>query len=158
MLRRLIDSILFAVCVSVSLFAADSAPKTIHYTIRMAGNVAGSEVDTYFPDGHVESAFEFNDRGRGPKVTARYEVRPDGMVVRTSVTGNDYLKAPVDEQFSLVSDHAQWKSTSEKGEANGAGFYSSLNGTPVEAGLMATALLKAKGKSVKLFPAGEAKI
>ena len=60
---------------TLSTFAADS-PKTIRYTIRMAGNVAGSEVDSYFPDGHVESAFEYNDRGRGPKITARYEVRP----------------------------------------------------------------------------------
>jgi len=158
MLRRLIACVLSVVCLSVALVAADGTQKTIRYTIRMAGNVAGSEVDTYFPDGHIESAFEFNDRGRGPKIAARYEVRPDGLVSRLAVTGNDYLKAPVDEHFTLMNDHAQWKSTSEKGEANGAGFYSSLNGSPLEAGLMATALLKSKSGAVKLFPAGEAKI
>src|ERR1700748_3523221 len=99
---------------TLSAFAADS-PKTIRYTIRMAGNVAGSEVDSYFPDGHVESAFEYNDRGRGPKITARYELRPDGLISRSSVTGQDYLHASVDEQFTLTKDVGKWTSKAEKG-------------------------------------------
>jgi imidazolonepropionase-like amidohydrolase len=158
MLRRLLAFTLVVASLTATMFAADAAAKTIRYTIRMAGNVAGAEVDTYFPDGHVESAFEFNDRGRGPKTTARYEVRPDGMISRMSVTGNDYLKAPVDEQFSLVKNRAQWKSKAEHGEAKGAGFYASLNGTPVESGLMAQALLISKSRKVKLYPSGEAKL
>jgi imidazolonepropionase-like amidohydrolase len=150
-------SIALASVLTLSALAADS-PKTIRYTIRMAGNVAGSEVDSYFPDGHVESAFEYNDRGRGPKITARYEVRPDGLISRSSVTGQDYLHAQVDEQFTLTKDVGQWKSKAEKGEAKGPGFYSSLNGTPVEGGLMVAALLHSKSGAVKLFPGGEAKI
>ena len=154
----------FALLLSLSVgvpslaFAADKAPTTIKYTIRMAGNPAGSEVDTYFPDGHVESAFEFNDRGRGPKTSARYEVRRDGLLSRVSVTGNDYLKAPVDEQFTLTKDRGEWRSKSEKGEGKGPALYTSLNGTPVESGLMVKALRASKSGSVKLFPAGEAKL
>jgi imidazolonepropionase-like amidohydrolase len=158
MLKRLLFITTIVASLSATMCAGDAAAKTIRYTIRMAGNAAGSEVDTYFPDGHVESAFEFNDRGRGPKTTARYEVRPDGMISRMSVTGNDYLKAPVDEQFTLAKDRAQWKSKAEKGDGKGAGLYVSLNGTPVEAGLMAKALLQSKSGKMKLYPSGEAKI
>lgn len=46
---------------------------------------------------------EYNDRGRGPKISARYIVAADGLPLRTDVTGNDYLKAPVEEHSVIVS-------------------------------------------------------
>src|SRR5689334_4000184 len=86
---------------AASLWAADPGLPTFRYTIQMGGNNAGSEVDRFRPDGSVESNFEFNDRGRGPKIVATYQLGPDGLPIRTSITGNDYLKAPVDEQFAM---------------------------------------------------------
>jgi len=51
-----------------NLWAADAVvPQTLRYAIVSNNKVAGSEVDTYGPDGRIDSAFEFNDRGRGPK-------------------------------------------------------------------------------------------
>ena len=79
----------------------------IRYTIASNGKVAGSEVDTYFPDGRVESTFEFNDRGRGPKVSAKYWLDSGGLPLRVDETGNDYLKAPVDEHFQVNNGIAQ---------------------------------------------------
>ena len=57
------------VCVLRPLAAAAES-HTLRYTVVSNGKLAGSEVDTYLPGGRVESAFEFNDRGRGPKVSA----------------------------------------------------------------------------------------
>jgi imidazolonepropionase-like amidohydrolase len=74
------------------------------------------------------------------------------------LTGNDYLKAPVDEHFSIEGGAAQWKSTSENGQAPAPGFYISNNGPAAEMALLAAALLKAKGAPVKLLPAGEARL
>jgi hypothetical protein len=135
-----------------------AALQTLRYTIQSNGKVAGSEVDTYAPDGHVDCTFEFNDRGRGPKIAAHYVVGADGSPVRTDITGNDYLKAPVDEHFAVESGIGRWKSTSESGQAAAPGFYVSNNGPAVESAFLVDALLKAKNVPVKLFPAGEAKL
>jgi imidazolonepropionase-like amidohydrolase len=144
---------------SFSALLADSAtPQTFRYTFLSNGTVAGSEVDTYRPDGNVDCTFEFNDRGRGPKIAAHYVVRADGLPSGTDITGNDYLKAPVDEHFFIENGVAHWKSTSENGKATAPGFYISNNGPPAEMAFLVAALLKAKGAPVKLLPAGEARL
>ncbi|MGD0178938.1 MAG: amidohydrolase family protein [Candidatus Sulfotelmatobacter sp.] len=122
------------------------------------GRTAGTEVDVYGPGGHIDSTFEFNDRGRGPKITAHYIVAADGSPQRTDITGNDYLKAPVDEHFSVEARTGHWKSSSENGQAATPGFYVSNNGPVAESALLVSALLNAKGGAVRLFPAGEARL
>jgi len=51
------------------LWAADAdSSRTLRYTILSNATTAGSEVDTYSTGGRIDSSFEFNDQGRGPKV------------------------------------------------------------------------------------------
>ena len=151
-----LSALLFA---ATHLWAADAAsPQTLRYLVLSNGRTAGSEVDVYNPGGHIDCTFEFNDRGRGPKIAAHYIVAADGLLLRTDVTGNDYLKATVDEHFAVKDGIAVWKSTSENGQSPAAGFYISNNGAPVEAALLVGALVKAKGVPVKLLPAGEARL
>jgi hypothetical protein len=151
---------LFFLALGVSLiWASDAtAQQTLRYTIISNGKTAGSEVDTYGPGGHIDSTFEFNDRGRGPKIEAHYIVARDGWPLRTDITGNDYLKAPVDEHFSFEGGVGHWKSTSENGQAPGPGFYISLNGPAVEAALLVEALSRGTEAHIKLFPSGEARL
>jgi hypothetical protein len=132
--------------------------ETLRYVILSAGHAAGSEVDTFSPGGQIASTFEFNDRGRGPKIAAHYVLGADGFPSRTDITGNDYLKAPVDEHFAVENGRAHWKSTSEDASGNAGGFYVSNNGPVVEAAILAGALVRAKGGPVKLYPAGEARL
>lgn len=80
----------------VAQVGASRPAERFAYTILMNHAVAGTEVDTYGDRGIPDSTFEFNDRGRGPKITAHYVFAPTGVPVATDVTGNDYLKAPVD--------------------------------------------------------------
>jgi len=141
------------------LCTADAgAQQTLRYSIVSNGRSAGSEVDTFAAKGQIDSTFEFNDRGRGPKIEAHYLVDANGSPLRTDITGVDYLKAPVDEHFSLEGGIGRWKSTSENGQAAAPGFYVSNNGPAGELALMVSALLKAKGAPLKLFPAGEARL
>jgi len=141
---------------TLTIFAA--TPATLRYTISSNGKVAGSEVDTYLPDGRVECKFEFNDRGRGPKISATYVLDDAGIPVRVDETGNDYLKAPVDEHFEVKDGTAHWKSTAENGQGPAGGFYISNNGAVAETAFLITALQKAHGKPLALFPAGEARL
>jgi imidazolonepropionase-like amidohydrolase len=147
------------VFLSLNLWVEKAAgQETLRYVILSNGTTAGNEVDSYGAAGRIDSTFEFNDRGRGPKIAAHYVIGTDGMPVRTDITGNDYLKAPVDEHFAVENGHAKWKSTSEDGSAAGGGFYVSNNGPAVEATVLVSALLKAKGAPLKLYPAGEARL
>src|SRR5262249_40592743 len=95
---------------------------------------------------------------RGPKIAAHYVLGADGFPQRTDITGNDYLKAPVDEHFAVESGKARWKSTTEEGSANAGGFYVSNNGPAAELPVLVAALVKAKSGPVKLYPAGEARL
>src|SRR5262249_55070463 len=95
----------------LSAYAASA--DTLEYTVLMAQRTAGSEVDKFLPDGSIESAYEYNDRGRGPKVTVRYRRAPDGALLVTDVTGTDYLKARVDEHFAVKGERATWQSLTE---------------------------------------------
>src|SRR6266850_1199149 len=140
------------------LSAAATEQETLRYTVVSNGKTQGNEVDTFTGEGRIESTFEFNDRGRGPKIAAHYVVGANGMPVRTDITGNDYLKAPVDEHFAAENGHTHWKSTSEDASGPEGGFYISNNGPAAEAALLGAALLRAKNGPVKLLPAGEARL
>jgi imidazolonepropionase-like amidohydrolase len=133
-------------------------PHVLRYTISSNGKVAGSEVDTFLANGRVECTFEFNDRGRGPKVSANYMLGSDGMPQQVEETGNDYLKAPVDEHFVVRDGVATWKSTTEHGQAPVGGFYISNNGAIAESAFLVAALQKARGTPVRLLPGGEARL
>jgi hypothetical protein len=133
------------VCVWQSNAVAAAGPQTLRYTISSNGSVAGSEVDTYLPDGRVECKFEFNDRGRGPKISANYTLDASGLPQRVDETGNDYLKAPVDEHFEIKDGIAHWKSTTEDGHAPAGGFYISNNGAAAETGFLVAAIEKTHG-------------
>jgi imidazolonepropionase-like amidohydrolase len=151
--------LLLLVCAAALLWTPSAAAQeTLRYTILSNNKTAGNEVDTFSSDRRIDSTFEFNDRGRGPKIAAHYVIGANGLPVRTDVTGNDYLKAPVDEHFAVEQGRSHWKSTSEEGSGAADGFYISNNGPSAELALLVAALVKAKDASVKLLPAGEARL
>lgn len=135
-----------------------SGEEVLRYSLVSNNTKAGAEVDTYGADGKVDSTFEFNDRGRGPKLVAHYVLNAEGAPTRTDITGNDYLKAPVDEHFAVENGKAHWKSTSEDGSASAGGFYVSANGPGAELAMLVSVLSRANGNAVKLLPAGEARL
>jgi cytosine/adenosine deaminase-related metal-dependent hydrolase len=145
----------------LSMVHAQVTPSAVtRYTVILAGNKAGFETSTRKPDGSLELYFEFNDRGRGPKVTERMVLDSNGVPVSVENTGNDYMKSPVEERFSLKEGTATWKNRSEDGHkaVTGRAFYLSIAGVPEEAAVLARALLAAPGGRLPLLPEGEASI
>ena len=92
----------FAVTLAALLVASNtaSAQETTKYTVVIAGNNAGFQTTTTAADGTREYAYEFNDRGRGPKLTSIIRLDAAGIPVSIDTTGNDYLKGC----FSSVLD------------------------------------------------------
>src|ERR1041385_4127586 len=130
------------------------------YTFILSGNKAGFESSSRNADGSLQIHFEFNDRGRGPSVNEKIVAGKDGIPVELEITGVDYMKAPVEERYSLKQGVASWKNRSEEGQKkiSGKAFYASISGGSEEAALLAQALLAAPGHKLPLLPAGEASI
>jgi imidazolonepropionase-like amidohydrolase len=144
---------------AVPALPADIPSTAERYSLLLMGNLAGQQAVWTASDGTLHIFFQFNDRGRGPKTTSMLKLGPDGIPVSEVITGNDYLKSPVNETYSLEAGAARWKSDAEQGEKkiSAPAFYSSINGGPSEIALLAQAALHNGGK-IALLPEGEARI
>ncbi|MGZ3408450.1 MAG: hypothetical protein ACXVAN_18495, partial [Polyangia bacterium] len=151
---------LFLVALTLTaLPAAAATTATIKYVVTMAERVAGSQPLPVGADGTREYDFEFNDRGRGPKLHSRIRLAADGTIASLDTTGNDYIKAAVADRFHIEGGRARWDNGVEHGDvAGGRAFYVSYYGVPDENALLAAALLRAPDHSLPLLPAGRARI
>jgi len=144
---------------AVPALPTDIPANAERYSVTIMGNLAGQQAVWTAPDGTTHMFFQFNDRGRGPKTTSILTLDAHGVPVTETVSGNDYLKSPVNENYSLKDGTASWKNDSEKGEkkVGSLALYVSINGAPSELGTLAHAAL-ANGGKIALLPEGEAKI
>lgn len=142
---------------------AQSAPQftpPVRHTVILGGNRAGVQAMSLGPNGIREISFEFNDRGRGPKIVSRVKVDAAGLLVDVQTSGNDYMKVPVTESFTLQNGVARWKNDAESGEKKltGPAFYIGMQSPPEQAALLAHALLKTPERKIALLPEGEASV
>ena len=145
-------------CSSSSVRAATAPVRTLEYAMLSNGKPSGREVDRYSLNGVVDSEFEFNDRGRGPKIRAHYEFGADGAPVRVDVSGTNYLKAPVDEHLVASGAGRAWRGRAEQGSSSRPGFYLSADGaSAVELAALARVALRAGAQGVALLPGGLAR-
>ena len=144
---------------AVPTLPSDIPSTADRYSFIMMGNLAGQEAAWTAPDATLHVFFQFNDRGRGPKTTSILKLDASGVPVSEVITGNDYLKSPVNENYSLEAGKARWKNDDEQGEkkVSAPTFYAPLNGGPSEIALLAHAALQNGGK-IALLPEGEARV
>jgi imidazolonepropionase-like amidohydrolase len=144
---------------AVPALPTDVPASAERYSVRIMGNLAGQQAVWTAPDGALHMFYQFNDRGRGPKTTSVLTLDAKGVPIAETVNGNDYLKSPVTEDYSLKAGVARWKNDSEQGEkkVNGSAIYVSINGAPAELGMLAHAAI-ANGGKIALLPEGEAKV
>jgi hypothetical protein len=151
-------SIGFGMLLLSGLALADSGQQ--RSVILMLGKPAGEMVRSVEADGSLHVHYEFNDRGRGPKLDSVYRVGADGGVTEARTQGVNYFKGKVDEAYTRDGDQARWKNSSEDEtrQLHGPAFYSSMDGPPEEVAMLARALLAAPNHSLPMLPVGEAKI
>lgn len=139
----------------LSLFA-----EGVRYTVILSGNKAGSEVVQATGKNSYHITFEFNDRGRGPKLDTQISLNADGLPISEETKGNDYLKSPVEEHFSWKDGKAEWKSSTEEGQRDltTPAYYPGFNSPPHDLYFLAQALLKTPSHKLSLLPEGEARI
>ena len=140
----------------LALFAVAASAQ--QYTIMRPGQPAGQETDTPGAHGTVDVAYAYNDRGRGPDVTAHYAFDSEGIPTAIDLKGVDYNKSPVDEHFSFNDGLGRWNSTTEHGESRTRGWYVSANGSPAELAWLVRALLRTHRNTMQLLPGGVAAV
>jgi hypothetical protein len=138
--------------------AVAEEPLARHYDWLTAGKVSGSLVLMIREDGTRTADFQFNDRGRGPKIHAESRADESGMIVSLQVSGHSYMGAPAKETFDVENGVAHWKSTLEEGESKELGFYTAHDDTPEQLAMLARALLASPTGKLDLLPAGRASI
>lgn len=146
-------------CLAAMAAGSATGAETRTDTILMQGNRAGQQVVTRERDA-TRVEYSFNDRGRGDHVVARWTLDAAGIPQAYEGRGNDYMKAPVEETFSLAGGKATWRNRTEQGERvlDAPAFYVPANSPPEMLGVLARALLAAPGQRLALLPAGEARI
>jgi imidazolonepropionase-like amidohydrolase len=158
-------------CFSAVLFAQQQSPlpelpadipKDAVVRMLLADKTpSGQDAVWKSPDGTMHEFFQFNDRGRGPKIYTTYRLDSHGLIVFEESKGVDYMKTPVEERFSFVGSEAMWKNKAEnERQSNASGkFFVGLNDGPESGAILARALLSS-GSAGKLpvLPSGQATI
>jgi imidazolonepropionase-like amidohydrolase len=137
-------------------------PAELRYTVSLGGNLRPAGVTTYRiePDGESVATLTVSDRGRGENLTSRLHLDAAGIPLSEHLSGADYWKNPIDERFDVVQGMAVWSSGAEKGEkkVDHPSFYVTRNGSNLDVGLLAAALLRNRRHRLPLLPEGEARI
>jgi len=171
-MNRLVRYAAFFLCLTSSAYAQQQSPLPdlpadipANAVIRMVLTdkaPSGQDAVWLSTDGAIHEFFQFNDRGRGPKIYTTYKLDKDGLIASEQSTGVDYMKSPVEEHFALTNGTAVWKNQAEdEQQPNAVGkFYIDLNGGPESGAILARALLIAQnsGKQLNVLPSGSANI
>jgi imidazolonepropionase-like amidohydrolase len=151
MIKRIVLSaiVLFVIQTSFS-----QTPDTTTQSIVFGGLVKGFIKTWRNADGSFTEWYQYNDRGRGDSLRSTYRVNADGIPESVNTAGVDYMKNPVQEEFSLSNGTASWKNNAENDRApvSAPAFYIGLKST---VGNMSQALRKNNNR-IKLLPYGEA--
>jgi imidazolonepropionase-like amidohydrolase len=152
--RLLAVVVLFTAAIAGVAQGADDVERSVHLRY---GQPNGFQEVRYSADGSIGVHYEYNDKGRGPKIDAKYRLAADGTLLQVDSEGVDYQKAPFSDHFSLVGGQARWHNTAEDGRraVHSPVFYKSNDGPPEQLHLLVQALLKAPGQTLHLLPEGE---
>lgn len=146
----------FSLLIVLLLAFAARASEIERYSVLIAGNPAGSMEFEQKDATRVSATWSFNDRGRGPDVSAQWRLDKVGWPTKLDISGVDYMKSPVSESFERMVGKGSWKSAADSGTSAELGYYISLDGPPAELWLLATALGNAPDNRIPLLPSGSA--
>jgi hypothetical protein len=136
-----------------------SDEKTI-YDVVFRENLAGSFEKWKTGDNTFKYYYTYTDRGRGPEVTEEITLNKQNFIVSESITGVNYLKDSISENFTATDDTASWKNpmSEDKGDFNGRQLYFRHDGSPAVYEILAQLLLTSEDKTLSLYPDGEVEL
>ena len=145
-----------SVAALVTSMGAHALDTTRYVLLTGDGKPGGEQVVERSDGGLTTVRYIFKDNGRGPELSERLHVTPEGTLADYEVKGASTFGAPVDERFVRSGDQAQWKSTSERGSATvtGPALYVPLNGSFEVASMSIGAVAARADGKLPLLPSG----
>lgn len=133
--------------------------KTI-YDVVFRENLAGTYEKWSTGDNTFNYYYTYTDRGRGPEVTEEITLNDQHFIVSDSITGVNYLKDSISENFTGKGGTASWKNpmSEDKGDFNSSQLYFRHDGSPAVYEILAQLLLKSEDKKIGLYPEGEVEL
>lgn len=141
------------ILLSATSALAQSVGDTLHYTINISGNKAGTAWLTQPKEGEYVGFLEYNDRGRGPRSLTKYRFDATGQLRSFEISGYGYMKDQVSERFSLEGNIAKWSSADETKEAKVNEAVTYLSNSEGTDNVLLQSLLATPSKQVTLLPA-----
>jgi hypothetical protein len=139
--------------------AAAAAPSERDYTFLMGKGPSGSMEVKVDADATRHVAFQFNDRGRGASTVSDATFDAHGVATGMTIKGVDYMKAPVDEKFSLAGGTLTWSAKSDEGSVPAQGrVYVPMEANSEDSAILARQLLAAPNHELDLIPGGHGRI
>ena len=152
------DSIRWLAAMALGLAAAapQAAETTTYVYVNDNLGEPGRQVVERGDDGLYSVSYFYKNNGRGPELSERFRLAPDGSLSEYHVTGTSTFGAVVDEHFERHGATASWHSTSEQGSATPAGpaLYVPLNGSLAPVSVAIAALAGQADRQMALLPGG----
>ena len=147
---------LTALLFSTQAAQADESVVSIYDWLTL-GNKSGELLVRMPAANTYQVQFEFNDRGRGPKIEEQITLTETGLIASHEITGHAYMGAPIAETFYTRNGRAQWQSKIEQGseDADPNRIWLSANGTPYAFAKLAKFLLSQPDGRAQAWPQGE---
>ncbi len=105
--------------------------------------------------------FNIKQNGRGPTIVEKITLGADGLPADWTITGRTTFGNSVDERFTRNAKGVSWTDLAGPGTLAGSDaprFYVTQNGSVSDIAILAKALLTAPNKTLKVAPAGTAKL
>ncbi|NOT74472.1 MAG: amidohydrolase family protein [Cyclobacteriaceae bacterium] len=146
---------LLSVCIAHLVFAAAD---TTRYSIVTTEKISGKQLMWSDAPGKISYLYQYNDRGRGPKLRVDLTIS-NGEVIYRKGTGVDYFKGAVMETYENSGGIAKWKNSLEDDQRKVTGpvLYSPYESVPGEIEWMLKLLMKQHIHEMETLPAGKLK-
>jgi len=155
-----------ALLVTVLISCADASnSKQVHnekdiYDVVFRENRAGTYEKLDTGNQSFKYYYTYTDRGRGPEISESIILNKDNFIASETISGVNYLKDSLSENFEGNEDGASWKNpmSKAKGDFNGRQLYFRHDGSPAVYEILAQLLLKSEDNTVSLYPEGEVEL
>ncbi|HVR92012.1 MAG TPA: amidohydrolase family protein [Novosphingobium sp.] len=148
---------LLAAC-ALAAIATPVLAKPVDYRVL----TLGTDIGHYTVDREGERItvdYDFKQNGRGPTIKEAVRVDASGAPLDWTITGRTTFGNAVSESFRRTASGAEWSDLAGPGHIRGKDaphYYAAQNGSPLDASLLARALLAAPGHTLKVAPGGTA--
>lgn len=132
----------------------------ISYEVVFREKLAGKYEKWSTGENSYEYYYTYADRGRGPENFEKITLNNEHFITAQSISGVNYRKSTIEENFSSKGNSATWENTMEesKGTFDGNKLYFRHSGSPAVYEILAQLLLASENGKVDLFPQGQAEL